>query len=455
MTGTVLMVCGTARFVEAAHEPTGSSADRTPRISTEEFLASPFANAFQAQDDPRALRDLDALLKTYPDDPLILRYRARVLARLGRTKEAISLYRRLLSKDPHRAPTRIFLGQAYLQDGQSEAAAKQWRWVVAHSASKPYRQWAQAQLNRLRVTGKRVAAPEKRLYLVGLAGLKYDSNPLLRPNDKALAGQGNEKQGWKLPVDVTLGYPLVLAPATRVDLLYLSQQNLYDGGTDDVDTTMQGLAIVGKHRIEIGRQAVILGGRYGARVNFLRSDLFSIINRFIFSADTAFTPHTRTHLYKRFSFANFGPDGPNPPQTSRDGFRGGLGLTQYFYTKDFHRYVFVSQEVNLDQTRGSDFTRRGTASRMGIHTPVPGLRKTDLDISTGFEWGTYPRFVSRSPLDTARRRDGRFDVYTALTYHWNKHLATRALYRFINNDNRNDFFDRTRHLAGVEVILAY
>ena len=153
------MVCCMGRFAEAARKPTVSSADRAPRISTEEFLASPFAKAFQAQDYPRALNTLDALLKTYPDDPLILRYRARVLARLGRTKEAIALYHRLLSNDPHHAPTRIFLGQAYLQDGQPEAAAEQWRWVVRHSDSKPYRQWAQAQLHRLRVAGKRVAAP--------------------------------------------------------------------------------------------------------------------------------------------------------------------------------------------------------------------------------------------------------------------------------------------------------
>ena len=369
----MLIICGTGSVAHAAHEPGHSPADRAPRISTDEFLASPFARFFHAKDYPSALNALDALLKTYPDDPLILRYRARVLAQLGRTTEAIALYRRLLSNDPRHAPTRIFLGQAYLQDRQPEAAAEQWRWVVQHSASKPYRRWAQAQLHRLRVAGKHVTAPEKRLYLVGLTGLKYDSNPLLKPNDKALAGQGNEKHGWEIPLDLTVGYPLVLKPASRLDVLYLSRQLFHDGATDAVSTTMQGMALVGKRRVEIGRRAVILGGRYGARVNFLRSELFSVINRFLLSADTAFTPHTRTHVYSRFSFANFGPDGPNPPQTSRDGFRGGLGLTQYFYTADFRRYVFVSQEVNLDQTRGADFTRRGDGQSRGVPCARAGV----------------------------------------------------------------------------------
>lgn len=302
------------------------------------------------------------LLKTYPDDPLILRYRARVLARLGRTKEAISLYRRLLSKDPRHAPTRIFLGQAYLQDGQPKAAAEQWRWVIQHSDSKPYRQWAQAQLNRLRVTGKRAKIPEKRLYLTGRTGFKYDSNPILKPDDKVLAESGNEKSGWELPVDLTLGYPLWLAPATRLDVLYLNREIIHDGETSAVNFTTQGLAVAAKHRMDVGRHAVLVGGRYGTRVNFLRSELFSVVNRLLLSAETAFTHRTRTYVYGRASLANFGPDGSNPPHTSRDGLYGGLGLTQYFYTSDFRRHVFVSQELTLQQTRGANFTRRGTIS---------------------------------------------------------------------------------------------
>ena len=449
----MLVFCCLGSLAEAAREPVASSPNHATRISTEEFLASPFARYVQAEDYPNALKALDTILKTYPDDPLILRYRARVLARLGRTTEAISLYRRLLSKDSRHAPTRIFLGQAYLQDGQPEAAAEQWHWIIRHGDSAAYRQWAQAQLNRLRMSRKPLAVPERRLYLVGRTGLKYDSNPILKPDDKALAESGNEKAGWELPVDLTLGYPVWLAPATRLDVLYLNQEIVHDGETSAVNFTTQGVAVAVKHRMEVGRRAVLFGGRYGTRVNFLRSELFSVVNRLLLSAETAFTHRTRTYVYGRASLANFGPDGSNPPQTSRDGFYGALGLTQYFYTSDLQRHVFVSQELDLQETRGANFTRRGTISRIGIHTPL--LRQTTWDVSTGFEWGRYPRFVSRSSLDRARRRDIKFDVSTGLTYHWNTNLATRVSYQFIRSDNRNDFFDRTRHVAGVEMLFTY
>ena len=397
---------------------------------------------------------MDALRTTYPDDPLLLRYRALTLTRLQRPTEAITIYRQLLAQAPQHVPTHLFLGQAYQQAGDPEAAGEQWRWIIQHGDSEEYRRWAQAELHRLRLRAKPPLGT-RRPYLLGVAGLKYDSNPLLKPNDKALAQPGNEKAGFLALADLTLGYPVVLKPDTRLDVLYLARQLTHDGETDDVDFTSQGVGVDVKQRVHAGERTYLLGGLYTARADFLRSDLFAVVNRWLLSLETAFTPYTRTFAYSRASLWNVGPDGSNPPQTSRDGFRAGLGLTQFFYTKDFLRHLFVSQELNLQETRGANFTRRGTASRIGIFTVVDFLPKTEWELSTGFDWGRYPRFVSVSSLDPTRRRDARFDVYTAATHHWTKSLATRVLYQFIQNDNRSDFFDRTRHVAGVELLVSF
>jgi len=452
--GCVVSVCIFSIIAEAKIKPSAASSSQSSRITTEALLASPFAHAFQTKDYASALKALDALAQTYPDDPLVLRYRALVLTRLGRTKEAIKIYRQLLARDPQHVPTHLFLGQAYQQESDYEAAAWQWRWVIQHSDSEEYRRWAKAELHRLRV-GAKPPLEKKRPYFFAVTGLKYDSNPLLKPNDKALAKSGNEKSGFLALLDLTVGYPVWLKPDTRVDALYLGRQITHDGETDEVDFTSQGFGIDAKQRFRAGERTYLLSGLYTARADFLRSDLFAVVNRFLVSLETALTPHTRTFVYSRASLSNFGPDGSNPPQTSRDGFRGGLGLTQFFYTKDFRRHLFVSQELNLQETRGANFTRRGTASRIGLFTAVDVLPKTEWEVSTGFDWGRYPRFTSLSSLDTTRRRDARFDVYTALTHHWTKSLATRLMYQFIQNDNRNDFFDRTRHIAGVELLVSY
>jgi len=452
--GCAVAVCVCATRVEARAETASGSSRQATRISAQALLSSPFARAFQAKDYAGALTALDALAQTYPDDPLILRYRALVLTKLGWHTEAIAIYRQLLARNPQHVPTHLFLGQAYQQAGDPEAATEQWRWIIQHGDSEEYRRWAQAQLHRLRLRAKPPLGT-RRPYWRGAVGLKYDSNPLLKPNDKALAQPGNEKAGFLALADLTLGYPVVLKPDTRLDVLYLARQLTHDGETDAVDFTSQGVGVDAKQRFRAGERTYLLGGLYTARADFLRSDLFAVVNRWLLSLETAFTPHTRTFAYSRASLWNVGPDGSNPPQTSRDGFRGGLGLTQFFYTNDFRRHLFVSQEFNLQETRGANFTRRGTASRIGIFTVVDFLPKTEWELSTGFDWGRYPRFVSLSSLDPTRRRDARVDVYTAATHHWTTSLATRVLYQFIQHDNRNDFFDRTRHIAGVELLVSY
>ena len=187
-----IVLCSSAARTEVRAETRSAASRQSPSISGQTFLASPFARAFQAGDYAGALKALNALAKIYPDDPLILRYRAVTLARLGRTKEAIAVYRRLLARNPAHVPTHIFLGQAYRQAGQNREAADQWRWVAEHSDSAEYRRWAEAQLHRLRVKAK-TPLSKRRPYVFAATGFKYDSNPLFKPNDKALAKSGNEK----------------------------------------------------------------------------------------------------------------------------------------------------------------------------------------------------------------------------------------------------------------------
>ena len=423
-------------------------------VSQQEFLASDFQRFFKKGEFSQALTVLDGLTKKYPEDPLILRYRALTLDKLSRRKDAVAVYQKILRRDPDHVPTHLFLGLTYARDGKPKEAARELRWVVDHSASEDYKHWAQAQLTRVRQKPRKVGKTiKKKPYLVGKSGVSYDSNPLLIPNEDRLSSRP-KKDGVDFPFELTVGYPMVLKKDTRVDVLYAGSELLHDGGADQVDFTSQGLALDAKHRRFLGGRGVLLGGRYDFKTNFLRSDLFSVVNRLVLSADTSFWPKTRTHLYGRLSYSNYGPDGSLPSVASRDGFREGIGLVQYFYLEDPRTYFFVKEEVSFSETRGDNFDRTGSLTRLGVRTPLDFWGPVDLDISTGFDWGTYPDFTSLSALDLNEREDRRFDVYTALTYHWKPDLATRVFYRFINSDNDNGFYERDRHIAGVEVVFS-
>lgn len=397
---------------------------------------------------------IDGLLKKYPNDPLLLRYKGLTLDKLSRHKEAIVVYRQILKHHPEQVPTHLFLGLAYARSGLYAEAEHELLWVMENSQSEEYRHWAQAQRSRLHELEKRTGHEvKKKPYLAGKVGTFYDSNPLFLPKDKRLSSRGR-KDGVDYVIDLTAGYPLVLEHDARLDVLYLGDTLLHDRGARQVDFTSQGVAVDAKQRQFLGRRPWLLGERYDFRTEFLRSDLFAVIHRLLLSFDTSFWHRTRTQFYTRASFSNYGPDGSNPSRSSRDGFREGLGIVQYFYTHDFRRYFFVKEEVSFAQTRGDNFNRSGSLTHVGIHTPVDFLKKTDLDVATGLDYGTYPQFSSLSTLDTNERRDLRLDVYAALTHHWKPNLATRVFYRFIDAHDDNDLFSYERHLVGGEVIFS-
>ncbi len=436
-----------------SNEDASKTEARPQPLSSEEFLSSPFAKFFKEHQYQKALDALKELSQKYPNDSLILRYQALTLEELGRHKEAMDLYRKLRSQNPEHTPTRIFLGRAYVRQGKGEAAAREFRWVLLHSKEEVYRGWAQAELNRLRL-GVKKPAKQKRFYFVGKGGIAYDSNPLFLPDDKSLSQPGTQKRGADYLMDWTAGYTPLLRRDSRIDLLYMGQETLHNPDASRVNFTSQGFALDAKKRRLFGHRAVLFNGRYDLRGNFLRSKTFSLSNRFFLGADTSFWRRTRTHLYSRFNVLNFGPDGSIPSQTSRDGFRFGVGFTQYFYTADLKRFFFIKEEFNLNETRGNNFDRRGVLSRIGLHTPVDFLKKMDWDTSGGFDYGAYPDFSSLSALNLEEREDASWDIYSAFTYHWTPRFATRTFYRFLKSNNRNNFFDRDRHLAGGEVIFA-
>lgn len=420
-------------------------------ISAEEFNSSEFSELFQDGDYEAALDALEPLLKRYPDDPLLLRYRAMTLDRLGRSKEAVAQFQKILEKEPHHVPSRFFLGEAYERAGMPEKATQEWRWVVENSPVAEYQEWAEAALARAGILKEAPPVP-RRWFLAGIAGWEWDSNVTLKPSDKALANAGDQNAD-RFSLNLRMGYHLVQERDRAVDFLYTGRQSFHDDSLDDLNFTSQEAALDARKRGVFLNRDVTWGSRYDGMVGFLEGDLFSFTNRLTLTADTRLTPRTRTVLTIRPSWINFGPDGSNPPQTSRDGFYGDLGGTQYLYTSDFRKHLFLTQEYNDARTRGGNFERRGTTTRVGIHAPLPWLGRVEADVATGLRWNTYPRFSSLSTLDTDRRRDTVWDFYVGLTYPVNPKLSARVFYRFVDAKNRNGFFDYERHVTGVQLLF--
>lgn len=228
------------------------------------------------------------------------------------------------------------------------------------------------------------------------------------------------------------------------------RQSFHDDSLNEFNFHSEEFGINGRKRVQIGDRDWVLGARYDFLLGILDDSIFSIRNRWQASAETRFTEHTRTVFYDRVTLAHFRNDGVEPSLTSRDGLYNDLGVTQYWYSQDFRRYLFARQELNSGSSDGDNYDNWGTTSRLGFNTPL--VKRLDWETSSGLQLGFYPNFSSVSSLDTSRRRDNEWDIYTALTYHLTSRLGVRAFYRYIRAANQNNLFDYDRHIGGMQLI---
>ncbi len=438
----------------AAENDIGLRIPESQEIAPDQFLASDASRYFQNGDFDKALVALNQLAKSFPNDQLIQRYRAMTLDRLGKSSEAVQIFNELLVKNPEHIPTRYFLGQAYARSGRYDDAAREWKQVEKDGEGTPYAFWAQTALEQTGAPAASASGPAGKLqrwYIQARYGYEFDSNVILKPDDQSLSTAKDQNAG-RHSGDLTLRYRAVSKKDTALDLLYAVRQSLHDDNFNAFNYHSQEFGFNFRQRVKIRDQDVVLGLRYDYSLGFLAENLYSNRNRWNISADTKFTEHTQTIFYNRFGVTNYGPDGFNPRQTSRDGIDNDTGISQFFYSKDFQKYLFLRQEVNVTAARGSNFDSWGLTSRVGYHTPVPKLKRFSWDVSVGFEPRFYPGFTSTSSLDTSRRRDMQSDLYTSLTYEITKDFSTRVFYRFVDGHNQNNLYDYTRQIGGIQFI---
>lgn len=446
----------TTSFVMAASDDAGLRMPESQEVSSNEFLSSDATRYFQAGDFGKALVAFNQLARSFPKDELIKRYQAMTLDRLGKSKEAIQIFKQLLEKNPHHAPTHYFLGQAYARSGFYEEATREWKSAVQEGAGTSYAVWSQNAIQRS--SGPDFSAaqtPDKidRWYIQAKYGYEYDTNVVLRPDDKALSASTDQTAG-RQSADLVFRYRALSKRHTAVDFIYAVRQSVHDDHLEAYNYHSEEFGGNVRQRVKIGNQDVILGARYDYSLGFLSTDLYSNRNRWNFSADTHFTEHTQTIFSDRMTITNYGPDGFEPSRTSRDGFENDVGVTQIFYNDSFQNYFFAKSEFNTASTRGSNYDSLGVTHRVGFHAPIPKLQRFSFDISSGMRNACYPNFTSTSTLAPRKRVDLDWDIYTSLTFAVTRSISLRGFYSFVKTENNNNIYEYHRNIGGLQLVYS-
>jgi Flp pilus assembly protein TadD len=154
------------------------------RITPEEFLASEGAKAFQTQDFNGAVDGFQALLASYPGDPLLLRYIGITLDRLGRYDEAVEAFDTALKASPGDVAILFFLGVSQYNRADFRAAESAFAQIAANAPETDYGVRAREFLAAIEANVTHVTAPaaQKRWNAYVQLGLQYDDNVAAAPD---------------------------------------------------------------------------------------------------------------------------------------------------------------------------------------------------------------------------------------------------------------------------------
>ena len=359
------------------------------RIRSEDFLTSPGATAFKARDFAAAVEGFRALLTSYPDDPLVLRYIGIALDRSGRYDDAVEALGQALRAAPGDVPILFFLGVSEYNRAGFTAAEQAFAEVAAKAPDTDYGARAREFLAAIKANVTHQTAPpaQKRWNAYVQLGLQYDDNVGAAPDS------AEDRDSLRSFEYLGLGYSLINSGEwqLRVEASgYFSQH--WQHGFDSQDIQFLEGAVSLNHATTLAGVSVVPSLRYGLTGTYLDSEEFLIGHRITASANLGWTNSLKTSVFYRAAFDDYEDDGLLPVTTSRDGLTHQAGITQYFLFDLFDRESRFSlgyeyQDRNADGVNHDSRTHTASA---GLSLALP--EDFTLDLAGYLAWDKYRNF---------------------------------------------------------------
>jgi tetratricopeptide (TPR) repeat protein len=417
------------------------------RITPEEFLASEGAKAFQTQDFNGAVDGFQALLASYPGDPLLLRYIGITLDRLGRYDEAVEAFDTALKASPGDVAILFFLGVSQYNRADFRAAESAFAQIAANAPETDYGVRAREFLAAIEANVTHVTAPaaQKRWNAYVQLGLQYDDNVAAAPDG---TGDRDSMRSFEY---VNLGYSLVNSGnlGLRAEASgYFTQH--WQNGFDSQDVQFGEAALDLDHAMTLGGVSIVPSLRYGLTGTLLDGDEFLIGHRLSASADIGWDNRLKTNAHYRVAFDDYDDDGFLPVATSRDGETHEAGITQYFVFNSFGResnfslgYLYQHRDAD-----GLNHESRTHTVSAGLALALPENFTLQLDGYVG--WDKYPNYrgVSDPVAGTigGQRKTDIFGANIALSRPITESLSASLSYAYRKENSNYTELDYDRNV---------
>ena len=421
-------------------------------MSLEALSASPAAKAFQAGKYADALAEFQKLSQEYPKDPLIKRYIGMCTTLLGRLDEAAKTLEEAVKMEPEDPANHYFLARVYHEQGAQDKATKELAEVFRLDPDGYYGHAAKTA--KPLVEEKALARKLWDLWIYG--GFERDTNVPLEPNDKELRGTPHPDAGrYYYSVGGTYDW-LERGNFTSI-AGYRTYQSFQDNKLNGFDYDFHEFSLDNRFRGKFFGKDALYKLRYELPVGFLHANLFTFANAGLASMTVPFFPGTDTEIFDKYSHIEFGPDGFQPPFTSRDGEYNTAGFIHRIYFAGRRGNVYGGYEYQIAATRGLNFDSYENFMQLGFHTPLDFInKKLTWDVNASMAYENFPHYSPIfDPRNSPDRADKNFTLYTRLTYQVDRHWAIRLEYTYTNVDDPNDVYAYHRHIGGANILYRF
>lgn len=412
------------------------------QMAAQEFMQSRPAQEFAGGKYAQALSGFEALLQTYPQDPIILRFRAITILRLKRTEEALAAFQEGLRIAPDNAALHYYFGEAYAQAGNMELARKEYQWVIMHDKG-AYQLRAKRALFKT-LAGIKQKAPKPWTLTVN-NGYEYDTNASFKSRDTNFSQAGDQNSSrFNTSALGTYRFYQKKKWFFTADSLY--SQALYSD-FPNLQTYTYGGGLSALRVFNLFGKMSYLNIRDGFTHTFLKNKFFVFSHSLSPNLIVNVTDRFRTSLGYRFNFNQYESRGSSPELTNRSGMVNGFSVSGTRYFDDAKKnYVTLGYDFDYDRAQGLNYKKKANTGRMEFHWALPA--KFEFNLSFRYKDSFYPKYGSAPP----KRWDHQYTLTPSISRPMFRDMVTlTGSYTYEPTPAQNNTFEYFKHVFGVQV----
>lgn len=403
---------------------------------------------FNNSEYAKALEEFNSAVSAKPDDPAANWWLGVSYLKAGNHEKAIAPLTKA-TRDPELSVTaNYYLGTAYYRLGFFEDAKKSFESVLAHSPTEDLKSYAHGYLDYI---NKRMSAEQrdisaKPLELTFAAGIQYDTNAILAPDDEKLVSVMGIKKGsndWRSVLYLDGVYNLINSKNWRAGAGYSVYQNLHKRHSS-YNANVQSLSAFSVY----SKDPFSVKAEYDYEYTFFGGHRFSSIHSLSSVLSVIECPHTSSELTYAYHKNYYWDSHLATTNSHRRGHNNSIGISQIVRISNAI-HLTAGYNYDVESAIRDYWSYNGDKFSVSIDA-VKNPWRFDLGAET------YNRkYKEQDPVAAMIRADRTHTYSAGITRALSQRVDVILMYDFVNSNSNMESFAYKREISSIFATIRF